>query len=62
MGNVTLLLISYGLYISWKPVYALILLWVTVVTFFTARLQNSDKESNKEIQNKILLEIGRAHV
>ena len=58
MGNVTLLLISYGLYISWKPVYALILLWVTVVTFFTARLQNSDKESNKEIQNKILLVVG----
>ena len=31
-----LLLVSYGLYLKWKPVYALILLWVTVVTYWSA--------------------------
>ena len=35
-GNVFLLLVSYGLYISWKPVSALFLLGVTVVTFLFA--------------------------
>lgn len=36
MGNAWLLLISYGLYLKWKPVYALVLLWVTVVTYTSA--------------------------
>lgn len=31
--NACLLLISYGLYLKWKPVYILVLLWVTAVTF-----------------------------
>ena len=34
--NVFLLLVSYLLYMQWKPVYALILLGVTAVTFATA--------------------------
>lgn len=38
LGNWALLLISYGLYMSWKPVYASVLLWVTAVTYITARL------------------------
>lgn len=36
LGNYLLLIISYGLYIKVKPVYALILLWVTAVTYFSA--------------------------
>ena len=36
--NLYLLVVSYALYISWKPVYALILLGVTAVTYFSAHL------------------------
>lgn len=58
MGNVSLLMISYGLYISWKPVYALILLWVTAVTYCSARLHINDEERKKMIRNKIALVVG----
>lgn len=34
--NALLLLLSYGLYMQWKPVYALILLGVTALTYFGA--------------------------
>lgn len=57
MGNVSLLLISYGLYIKWKPVYALILLWVTVITYLTARLLDL-RGGKTEKQDKLLLLIG----
>ena len=36
--NLYLLIVSYLLYINWKPAYALILLGVTVVTFYSAKL------------------------
>lgn len=35
--NVFLLVVSYLLYINWKPAYALILLGVTAITYFCAR-------------------------
>ncbi len=38
LGNSILLVISYGLYIKWKPVYALILLGVTLITYCGALL------------------------
>lgn len=42
--NVFLLVVSYLLYLNWKPIYALILLGVTAVTYLTARLLvQSDK-------------------
>ena len=42
--NVFLLVVSYLLYLNWKPVYALILLGVTAVTFLSAKLlEQSDK-------------------
>lgn len=42
--NMFLLTVSYLLYLNWKPVYALILLGVTTVTFLSARLlEQSDK-------------------
>ena len=36
IGNFLLIVISYGLYMKWEPVYALILLGVTAVTFLAA--------------------------
>ena len=36
--NLYLLLVSYLLYLQWKPVYALILLGVTAVTYVSARM------------------------
>ena len=36
--NLYLLIVSYALYISWKPIYSLILLGVTIVTFYSAKL------------------------
>ena len=42
--NVFLLAVSYLLYLNWKPVYALILLGITAVTFLSARMiERSDK-------------------
>lgn len=38
-----LLIVSYLLYLQWKPVYALLLLGVTAVTYFTARLIEQSK-------------------
>ncbi|MCD8302721.1 MAG: MBOAT family protein [Prevotellaceae bacterium] len=34
--NACLILVSYGLYMQWKPAYALLLLGVTAVTYFAA--------------------------
>ena len=43
--NGYLLLVSYLLYANWKPVYTLILLGVTLVTYFSARLvERSEKK------------------
>ena len=56
-GNCVLLLISYGLYIKWEPVYALILLWVTAITYVTARLFNSRTFVN-EASRKLLFIVG----
>ncbi len=41
--NIFLLLVSYLLYLQWKPVYALILLGVTVVTYYSALLIEKTK-------------------
>lgn len=46
-GNVFLLLVSYALYIKWKPIYAIVLLWVTMVTYWGAKLVFR-KKINKE--------------
>lgn len=37
-ANMLLILISYGLYIQWQPKYALLLLGVTAITYFSALL------------------------
>ena len=36
--NYTLLLISYLLYAQWKPVFVIVLLWVTLITYIGGRL------------------------
>lgn len=52
--NLYLLVVSYSLYMNWRPVFALILLGVTVVTYLFARLLNTVK------RRKIFLTIGVA--
>ena len=43
--NMFLLAVSYLLYLNWKPVYALILLGVTFVTYYSARIiEKSEKK------------------
>lgn len=46
--NLYLLLVSYVLYINWKPVYALILLGVTGVTYLTALQIERKREYSKK--------------
>ncbi|MBD5217288.1 MAG: MBOAT family protein [Bacteroidales bacterium] len=36
--NAYLILVSYALYMNWKPAFALVLLYVTLVTYYGARL------------------------
>lgn len=38
IANLLLIVISYGLYMQWNPKYALVLLGVTAITYFSARL------------------------
>lgn len=45
--NLFLLVISYLLYLQWKPVYALILLGVTVVTYYTAKVVERTKHPKR---------------
>lgn len=44
LGNAVLLLISYGLYLKWKPIYVLVLLWVTAITYLSAHIVERKKE------------------
>lgn len=53
-GNAVLLVISYGLYLQWKPIYALILLWVTAITFLSAKFIGVN---NTELKKKRLLAV-----
>ncbi|MBQ2495205.1 MAG: MBOAT family protein [Prevotella sp.] len=45
--NIYLLLVSYSLYISWKPIYALILLGVTLFSYLTAT--QIEKSKNQKL-------------
>lgn len=48
IGNFILISISYALYIKIKPIYALILLWVTAVTFIAAKRIEKNKAYGKK--------------
>lgn len=54
-ANQLLIFISYGLYIQWQPQYAIILLGVTVITYFSALLIDKDERYR---QKKILVFVG----
>ena len=55
MRNLFLLFVSYLLYFQWKPVYALILLGVTMVTYFTALLVAKSKSPKRILTVGVLL-------
>lgn len=51
--NLFLLLTSYALYISWKPVYVLVLLGVTLITYWGGRILQLQEENEKlRIRNR----------
>ena len=47
--NIFLLVVSYLLYLNWEPVYALILLAITIVTYYSARLIEKSKKKKKKV-------------
>ena len=45
--NSYLLIVSYLLYLQWKPIYALILLGITLVTYYIALLITNNTQKKK---------------
>ena len=56
LGNMLLIVVSYLLYMNWKPAYACILFGVTLITYVFARVIDSKKQIRKG--NKILIFAG----
>lgn len=54
VGNLLLVIISYGLYIKYNPVYVLVLLGVTVISYFAGL----SIEHNRKKKTKIVLTVG----
>lgn len=54
-ANMLLIIMSYGLYIQWHPKYALLLLGVTAITYFSALLIDEKREYR---QKKTLVFVG----
>lgn len=46
--NIFLLIVSYLLYLNWKPVYGLILLGVTLVTYYGGIVLENDKNNRRK--------------
>lgn len=53
-----LVILSYGLYIAYKPSFALVLLYVTVVTYFGAKLFDSENSSVKVRKQNLIFILG----
>ena len=53
--NMYLLLVSYLLYLKWKPIYAIVLLSVTTVTYFAALLVVKAKHPKRTLTIGVLL-------
>ena len=53
--NIFLLLVSYLLYMQWKPIYVLILLGVTVVTYYSALLIKNATRPKRILTAGVLL-------
>ncbi len=45
LANLSLIAVSYGLYMQWKPAYALILLGVTVITYVSAIIMGGGRSA-----------------
>jgi D-alanyl-lipoteichoic acid acyltransferase DltB (MBOAT superfamily) len=54
LRNIFLLLASYLLYLQWKPVYALILLAVTVITYYSALKVNDSRHPKRFITLSVI--------
>lgn len=57
LRNLFLLVVSYSLYLQWKPVYVLVLLSVTVVTFYTALAVTKVKHPKRMVTLGVLLSL-----
>ena len=55
LRNMYLLFVSYLLYLQWKPVYAIVLLAVTAVTYFAALLVVKAKHPKRTLTGGVLL-------
>lgn len=55
--NLFLLLVSYLLYLQWKPVYALILLGVTAITYYAALFIERSKNPKGILTSAVLLSL-----
>ena len=55
--NAYLLIASYAFYMIWNPFYALILLWVTLATYFVAGLIEGREEKSRERRMAICLSL-----
>ena len=53
--NLFLLVLSYFLYIQWKPIYALILLGVTITTYYTARIIENNNHPKRILVISVLI-------
>ena len=53
--NMFLLLVSYLLYLQWKPVYALLLLGVTAVTYYSALTGGKGKQPKRILTAGVLV-------
>ena len=53
--NLFLLVVSYLLYLQWKPVYALILLGVTAVTYYAALRVEKSRQPKSVLTTGILV-------
>lgn len=55
LRNIFLLIVSYLLYLQWKPVYALILLAVTAITYLAALKVNGSRHPKRLITVSVIL-------
>lgn len=55
LRNMYLLLVSYALYINWRPCYALLLLGITTVTYFASRLIEHEKRTKAIAMGGVIL-------
>lgn len=53
--NIYLLLVSYLLYLQWKPVYALLLMGVTVITYYSAFIVTKTKHPKRLLTTSVIL-------